>query len=117
ARVWEGTYTLIRCLDAGPELQGYFLDACSVVMNHLNSDTAPEVIRSLVEHLVELFRLLDEPSLEAALGLWGELLVVAYGSDPVQLARAWHSNPRERFDFGSGRQRIEIKTATRLDGR
>jgi hypothetical protein len=32
--------------------------------------------------------------------------------EPVMLAQSWHTSPDERYDFGAGDQRIEVKSAS-----
>ena len=45
-------------------------------------------------------------------GLWAELLVIAFATDPISLIKAWHRSPEDKYDFSSENQRIEIKSAT-----
>lgn len=45
------------------------------------------------------------------IGFWGELFVIAYATNPPLLVRAWRQAPEARFDFASGLERLEVKTA------
>lgn len=72
----------------------------------------PNSIQQLLDDLVALFRALTQPPLRSVIGLWGELFVIYRSSDPQQLVGAWHTTPRDKFDFSSGHERLEVKTTT-----
>lgn len=48
---------------------------------------------------------------ETIVGLFGELSVIYAASDPNKLARPWHSNSADFFDFSSDNHRLEVKTS------
>lgn len=108
----EATFTLIRCMSRDAALVTKFLDVMEVVVRALGAMPTADRVRRAVEELVELFRSLDRPPRKSALGVWGELFLMTQGHDPGRLAAAWHAAPGEAFDFGEGRDRIEVKAAS-----
>lgn len=75
-------------------------------------DQTPESIRQLLDDLVSLFRALTQSPLKTLIGLWGELFLIYRSTSPDVLIAAWHSTPRDRFDFARAHERIEVKTTT-----
>jgi len=64
-----------------------------------------------MDRIVELFRLMSEPPRKSIQGLWAELFVIWRSVDISLLVQAWHRVPEDLFDFNSGSQRIEVKSA------
>lgn len=62
--------------------------------------------------LVELFQALAAPAKKTVQAIWAELLIIRLSSDPLALAKAWHREPGEHFDFAAGPERIEVKSST-----
>jgi len=106
----RGVFTSVRCDSREPELHRLFLE---IVPPLLLDDGAPESgqLRQRIKQLIELFRSLSRPSRKTIHGLWGEIFVICTSSNPLQMIRAWHTLPTERFDFADGAQRLEVKTA------
>src|SRR5262249_5141409 len=104
-------FTVISCLNADSELVRYFLRIGDILLDSVGQGPRPSDVRVAVDRLVELLRALSRPPTRAIHGLWAELLLIAHGSDPVALARAWHQLPGDLFDFASEHQRIEVKAA------
>jgi hypothetical protein len=69
-------------------------------------------IRRSISGLVELFQALTAPATKSVQGVWAELLLIRYATDPQSVVMAWHSLPQERVDFVSGIQRIEMKSSS-----
>lgn len=53
----------------------------------------------------------NRASPETVQGLWAELLLIAYSSDPELLIDAWHEDPDEIYDFAVANERLEVKSA------
>ncbi len=75
-------------------------------------EQTPESIRQLLDDLVSLFRALTQSPLKTLVGLWGELFLIYRSKSPDALIAAWHTTPRDRFDFARAHERIEVKTTT-----
>lgn len=108
----ESFFTVVRC-HGDDALQRYFLLVAQGLLSAIGSGAVDADVEKAVRAFVELFRAAAKPPANALRGLWGELLVIAHGADPATVLRAWHLAADERFDFGAGRQRLEVKTSPR----
>ena len=104
--------TIIRCTDDDPVTREYFLRVGGTVLEAIGDAPASEVVNRTIERLVELFRALAVPPRKSVIGFWAELFVISHSHDPAALVEAWHKSPDERFDFGHGEERLEVKAAS-----
>lgn len=105
----DGRYTVCMCTSSDAGVQAVFLEAVQMLVA-AGSDLAAGSISHVVQGLVELFRSITAPPTTSLLGLWGEVFLVARASDPDALLAAWHQVPNDRYDFGAGSYRLEVKT-------
>jgi len=105
-------FTVISCTDQDIFLQEYFLRIGNAVIAVIGDSPSHRQVAKAVGDLVELFRVMNEAPRKSVQGLWAELLLISLATGPISLIRAWHRNPSDKFDFGSGNQRVEIKSAT-----
>lgn len=112
----EAYFTVLRC-KGDVALQGYFLLVAKTLLSAVGPDPDETSVEKSVMAFVELFRSAAKPPAYAVRGLWGELLLMARSADPLFVLRAWHIAAIERFDFGTGNQRVEVKTAGRSSRR
>lgn len=110
--VEEGTYTVIRCIEADAELSHYFLHTVLLLIKLLGPNPTTSEISRTITYLVELFRALTQPPTKSINGLWGELFVIRNSRDPKSLMSAWHAVSEEKYDFSSGSQRLEVKSTS-----
>ncbi len=68
-----------------------------------------EAVAELTEEFLELFKPQKDLSREELLGFFGELFIIQNSSTPEILANAWHKNERDRYDFASSNDRLEVK--------
>lgn len=108
----ESFFTVVRC-HGDDALQRYFLLMARGLLAALGPGAVDADVERAVGALVELFRAATKPPANVLRGLWGELLLIARAADAATVLRAWHLAADERFDFGAGRQRLEVKTSTR----
>ena len=73
-------------------------------------------LSSVLSILVDLFSSPLTPSLEAVLGLWGELRVIQESDDPEFLINCWHQNWSGLTDFQSTSGAVEVKTSLSVGG-
>lgn len=105
-------FTVVRC--RGDEsIRSYFLLMAGTLLDAIGPGADDDRIEDGVRTFIELFRATSLPSMRALRGLWGELLLIARSLDPMAMLRAWHLAADERFDFGEGAQRVEVKTCPR----
>lgn len=108
----NGIFTIVKCSGADPSLFSHFLRIVSPIVETLGAAPSPAAIRRAISGLVELFQALASPSQKSVQGLWAELLVIRYASDPSRVATAWHNSPSERVDFMEGAHRVEVKSSS-----
>jgi hypothetical protein len=107
----DDVFTIIVCHNHDLEVTKYFFDIVSTLVSALGERPAASEIASAIGVVVSLFRSLAQPQRRTALGIWGELFILAESQEPNILAAAWRVDPDERFDFAAGANRVEVKTA------
>jgi hypothetical protein len=108
----QAHFTVVRCRGDGP-IRAYFLLLAGTMLSAIGPHATDDRVEDAVRTFVELFRAAARPSMRTLRGLWGELLLIAKSADPEMMLRAWHLAADERFDFGQGTQRVEVKTCPR----
>jgi hypothetical protein len=107
-----GQFSIIRCSSADPGLFPHFLRILSPIVVSLGPSPSMAAIRRSISGLVELFQALTAPATKSVQGVWAELLLIRYATDPQSVVMAWHRLPHECVDFVSGAQRIEMKSSS-----
>ncbi len=103
---------IVECTSPDPRVQATFLEVVAVVLPDDGPETSIGALRDSVTSLAELFSAMLEPAARSVLGLWGELFVMSRAFNRHAAAAAWHTTPRDRYDFAAGHLRIEVKTTT-----
>jgi hypothetical protein len=106
----EDKFSIVRCTSSEPALREYFVRVIASTVDELGATPTGANVNRAFSRLIELFRAFQLPARRTAQGLWAELLLLAYSSDPVVVARAWQSDPGEGFDFSEGSRRVEVKS-------
>lgn len=106
-----GEFGIVECTAGDLQTQETFVDVIQWLLPRSGS-TSVEALRLLVDSLVRLFSASQGVARTTALGLWGELWMIARSPVPEAVARTWHSTPRGRWDFSAPGARLEVKTAT-----
>ena len=109
--VVRGRFSVVKCVEADDLLHDRFFDAIETLLRSLGETPAAEQLRQVLAGLIELFRLANQPSRGTVQGLWAELWLIAGARDPEVLLDAWHAEPTDAYDFNSGPDRIEVKSA------
>jgi hypothetical protein len=110
-RTVEGIFTLITYTGTQPPIRSLFLRVLAEVLETLGDECSTSELCGRFEALVSLFAALVRPQRKTIQGLWAEMLVISVASEPSVLVNAWHSEPTDRYDFNSGSERIEVKSA------
>jgi hypothetical protein len=105
----EEVLTVVTCTAAEAQVHEYFLHVCETIVRIVGPAPSQESVVEAVHRLIDLFQRLTRPSSRSALGLIGELFVLASSKDAQMAARAWRSDDDERFDFAIGNVRLEVK--------
>ena len=111
-QIIDSHFSVIQCCSDDPILQRSFLDLLGTIVDSLPSNPTQREVAELLERLAALFLAIERPARRAAQGLWGELFTIEHSRNPMALAEAWHNDVCERYDFASGRERLEIKTSS-----
>jgi hypothetical protein len=108
ARV-EHLATLI-CRTTDDALRSTFLRIAVTLLDTTNEKLTEAELDARLDQLVSLFRALGRPSTQTIQGLWCELAVILWSPDARLALASWHSSPRALHDFGSGADRLEVKS-------
>lgn len=107
-----GRFAVLECQDADFDLNAYFLRVGEALVDEAKGSGSVARFDTAVRNLFELFRSLSRTGTRSIQGLWSELLLIRYASDPAYLIQAWHSNPAELHDFVGNGWRMEVKSST-----
>lgn len=105
------TLAVIRCLTDDAELKLHFLRVLDVLIRDIGQRPSESDLKSLVGGFVELFQSLERPTGRTIQGLWCELFVIANANNVSAAISAWHSNPRDLFDFSKEGAALEVKSS------
>lgn len=108
----DTSFTVIQCAGGDQALYVYFLRVTSAIIAVLGTLPSQSVVNDAVQKLTELFRSVDAPPQKSIQGIWGELFLISRVKKPEVLLSAWHTIPQERYDFGQGSQRVEVKSTS-----
>jgi hypothetical protein len=103
---------VVRCRSGDRRLHEYFLRSSAAVVLAVGPEPSPKQIREAVDTLVELFRVMPALPRRSAQGLWAELFLMWQARDVRALARAWHTEAEDPYDFCAGDERLEVKSAS-----
>lgn len=110
----EGTYTVIALKPTADEMTDYFLEIIHLVLLKIGDMPGQKILIEEIEKVVELFRQLGQSSSKTVQGLWAELFMISQSKNPAYLINSWHITPRDTFDFNDGRNKIEVKSTSKL---
>lgn len=111
ADVGRGQFSVVICADADDHLKQRFFEIIETILRSLGEAPEAEALRRVVAGLIELFRLTTQAPRGTIQGLWAELWVIAHAGKPAILLDAWHAEHTDVYDFNSGLERLEIKSA------
>ena len=114
-RTQNDNFTIITLRSLDRPLQSYFIEIISLMLQHLPSVPSSKELAIEVESLIAIFSALVRPPKKKIQGLWAELLVIERSKDPDVLINAWHSVPNAKYDFTSGKDKIEVKSTSSED--
>jgi hypothetical protein len=109
------TFTVITFTSDDRNLQEYFLRISETLIKTLSNKPTQQQIIDSINKFVEVFRSLSDTPTNTVHGLWTELFLIDYCSNPKTLLNYWHNLPEERFDFNSGSEKIEVKSNSNFE--
>jgi|JI10StandDraft_1071094.scaffolds.fasta_scaffold37917_4 hypothetical protein len=104
---------VLECLTDDPVLAAYFYRIVESVLLDHGDLLDEERFDSSLDAVATLFRSLQRPGATSVQGLWAELAMVYWSTDPVTMIAAWHSHPHQLHDFVVGVHRLEVKSTRR----
>lgn len=108
----DGSFTVVRCVSTDAALRAYFFSVAGLLVEYVGASPSRADISQAIDTLIELFRAMTLAPRKSVQGLWAELFVIAQSRNPEALIRAWHRLPTDRYDFGTGSDRVEVKSAS-----
>ena len=107
----------LRCETSDPaDVETFLLLAEAFLARHEDRDADRQSLTSFFRSVVRLFAVTPAKDLQAEQrGLWGELFMMSHVRGFQFWAPFWHSEVTRRFDFSSGRNRVEVKITTQPD--
>lgn len=108
----EDRFTIITLRSLEETLQKYFIEIFVMMLQKLPSSPSRRELALEVEHLITIFSALSKPPVKKMQGLWTELLIIERSLHPETLINAWHIQPNAKYDFISGRDKIEVKSTS-----
>lgn len=108
--VENDSFAMVECLSDNQNVVDCFLDIMETLLQKFPTRIEANELRSEFDILFETFRRLTQAPSQTALGLWGELFLIAESSDPLRLIEAWHRESTQLVDFATEDEWIEVKT-------
>ena len=105
-------YTVITLRSTEQTLQAHFIDIFYMMLQKLPAIPSRRELSAQIEDLITIFSAITRPPRKKIQGLWSELLVIERSRFPEILISAWHSQPAAKYDFTSGRDKIEVKSTS-----
>ena len=106
------TLTAILCLSRDAGIETYFASAVESLIAVLGPKPTTLQVGEAVQRLVDLFQKLQKPPRRPLAGLVGELCVIRAARSAAVAVSAWRAEPDDRYDFVSGRLRVEAKASS-----
>lgn len=105
----QDQFALVSCDGTVTELHEVFVRCFSAAIEQLPIKAGTRELNNCIQKLVDVFRVLSQPSGKDVLGLWGELYVIANSGNIVAAMATWHEDPFDRFDFSWEQGCLEVK--------
>lgn len=108
-------FAILECHSSDIALQKYFFHVAVAVLMDQRAAENEENFERTLDKLVTLFMALRRPASRSIQGVWAELAVMCWASEPATAISAWHSSPFALHDFANGDFKLEVKsTQSRL---
>jgi hypothetical protein len=109
----QDQFALVSCDNSVPDLHEIFIRCFGAAIEELPDTCSTKELNSCIQRLLDLFRVLSQPSAQDVSGLWAELFVIANSSNVSHALARWHEDQFDRFDFSWKQGCIEVKSSTR----
>ncbi len=106
-------YTVVLLKTLSRDLQQYFTDVFSIILQHLDSIPTERELSKEIRKVIDLFSSISKPAVKSIQGLWSELLIIDFAKNPEYLISSWHISPSDKYDFNDGKDKLEVKSTTK----
>lgn len=96
----------------GDSLHLYFITIILRIIDNLPPIPTSRNLAVEFDSLISIFAPSHKYNEDKVKGLWGELLVIEQSKMPEMLIEAWHRHTNDKFDFTSGKDKIEVKSTS-----
>lgn len=107
------TYTIVLLKTLNRDLQQYFTDVFSIILQHIEAVPSEKELYREVRKVIDLFSTITKPAVKSIQGLWAELLVIEKSSNPEYLINSWHNSPNDKYDFNDSKDKLEVKSTSK----
>lgn len=107
-------FTIVLLKTLNRDLQQYFTDVFSIILQQLEPIPSEINLYKEVRKVIDLFSSIARPPIKSVQGLWAELLVIEKALEPEYLIQAWHISPSDKYDFNNSKDKLEVKSTTKL---
>jgi hypothetical protein len=105
----ESFATIVCCTDE-TALRAAFLRVVELVL-WSSAERTEDELETSIDELVDLFQTLSRPGSSTVQGLWAELALILWSSEPQHAVSSWRSRPGATHDFESNQDKLEVKSA------
>jgi hypothetical protein len=114
----EDIYSVIGYKGDDEKIKEYFLKISEIVIKDLGVSPSQKDFLKIVDRLTQLFKTISLKGAKQTIqGLWAELFLILHSDSVDDMISAWHSDPKEKFDFSLNGLMIEAKSTSRRSPR
>lgn len=111
----ESLYTIISLKTINPDIQKYFIEIVIIIIKQFPKPISDKQFKEEIQKLIDLFKQFSQPAYKTIQGIWAELLIIEQSKHPEYLIQSWHISPSDKFDFNDGKDKIEVKSTSRME--
>lgn len=105
-------FSIITLRSKEEELQMIFIEFFRLMLIETGDNITTNELALRIDALMEIFSALKRNPVKELQGLWAEMLMIDISSDPTTFAKAWHSQPKSKYDFTKGQDILEVKSTS-----
>ena len=108
----DSVFSIITLRSVDSYLCKTFLEIFHLALSTLPSCPEDKELALKIEGMLSVFSAMKRTPVHKLQGLWTELLVIESSSNPLEVAKAWHSSPDAKYDFTKGKYKVEVKSTS-----
>ena len=111
----KSLYTIISLKTINPDIQKYFIEIVIIIIKQFPKPISDKQFKEEIQKLIDLFKQFSQPAYKTIQGIWAELLIIEQSKHPEYLVQSWHLSPSDKFDFNDGKDKIEVKSTSKIE--